>query len=274
MEPKSQSLIDCNVRVIVLDKDKKVKQDQWLKNTATKRMTNGIVMFLAGDGESYLRGKWRPNYISFGTTGIDRQPTQPQGLAYVANPSDFENPNPPEGQRTRPHFFSTNLGERSDGFWNPDLGWGTASNPNDPVFQGELVTNINTDSSSDNYSKIIHRIPILSANVTTDDSRNREVGKEGLSSDCIFYGYTSVLWGNQFFNPQSGPSIPRIAISEVGLYEQDSFPITGLNTLMAGFRVPSVDKIIYLDPGEVILVEWRVTIRALAPYEQIITKEG
>lgn len=272
MEPKSQSLIDCNVRIVVLDKNKKVKQDQWLKNTATKRMTNGIAMFLAGDGESYARGKWRPNYISFGTTGITRQPTNSQEEAKVDKLA-FEDPNPEEGQRTRPSFFSTNLGERSDGFWNPEYGWGTPTHPNEPVFQGELVTDISAESSSVDYNKIIHRIPILSANITVGDSRDRDVGKEGLSSDCIFYGYTSVLWGNQFFNPKSGPSIPKIAISEVGLYEQDSYPATGLNTLMAGFRVPSVDKIIYLDPGEVILVEWRITIRALAPYEQIITKE-
>lgn len=268
MKPKNQSLIDCNVRVIVLDKNKKVKQDCLFKNTATKRMTDGIAMFLAGDAEAYARGKWRPNFISFGTTGIDKQPTEAGGLATVKDPLAFSETQPSEGVRTRPWFYSQSLGERSDGFWNPDFGWGTPSNPDEPVFQGELVTGNIKDEN-----KIISRHPLLRADVTNDYSYERQVGQEGYSTDCILYGYSSVLWNKQFFEPEHGPKIPRIAISEVGLYECDSFPAIGLNTLLAGFRVPTVDDIIYIDPGEVVLVEWRITVRAIMPYETVKIRE-
>lgn len=271
--------VELNVTVTVLDEaGNKVRRSKF-KNTATQRMTQGIAMFLAGDEATYEnrtslsapasgKGRWRPNFISFATTGIDQQPTTPEGKAIVNDPDAFENKNPEPGQRTRPWFYSKYLGEHSDGFWNPDYGWGTPENPDIPCFQGELVTAMDRMTVVDKTAKTIQRHQLLRADVTTDSSAEREVGQEGYSTDCILYGYASVLWLKQFFEPEHGPKISRLAISEIGLYEMDSDTEVGRRTLMAGFRVPTVDDIIYIDPGYVILVEWRITIRALMPFEQ------
>ena len=66
-----------------------------------------------------------------------------------------------------------------------------------------------------------------------------------------------------------GPPLDRMAISEFGLYEKNNTDPHGLHTLLAGFRVPTVNDIVYVNKNEVILVEWRVTVRALMPYEGV-----
>lgn len=274
-----QTQLDLNVQVTVYDEVGKVVQTSKFKNTATQRMTQGIALFLAGDTATYENrtqlnspasglGRWRPNFISFGTTGIDKQPTTPQGKATVNDITAFENKNPEPGNRTRPWYYSRYLGEHKDGFWDPKYGWGTKEHPDIPCFQGELVTEIDPKEPASKF-KIIHRLPLLRADVTLDNSAERAAGQEGYSTDCILYGYASVLWLKQFFKPQNGPEVSRIAISEVGLYEMDSDTRLGRESLMAGFRVPTVDDIIYVDPGYVMLVEWRVTVRALMPNEQV-----
>lgn len=271
-----QTPLDLNVTITVLDEHGNQVRRSKYKNTATKRMTTGIALFLAGDAATYENmaqlgsppsglGRWRPNFISFATTGIDEQPTTADGLATVNDPEAFANKNPLPGERTRPWFQSQYLGEHSDGFWNPEYGWGTPEHPNTACFQGELVE---ATTSLGNPSPL-RRHQILRAEVTSDNSWEREIGQEGYSTDCILYGYSSVLWNKQFFKPANGPEVPRIAISELGLYEMDSDSSVGCRTLMAGFRVPSVDDIIYVNPGYVVLVEWRITIRALMPYEGV-----
>lgn len=266
-----QSPLDLNVTITILNEHRNQVKKVQFKNTATRRMTTGIALFLAGDEATYENrtrldapasglGRWRPNFISFATTGIDLQPTEPGGLATVNDIAAFENKNPEPGERTRPWYLSEYLGEHSDGFWNPAYGWGTAEHPDTACFQGELATAV--DNS-------ITRHPLLRAEVTTDNSWERTVGQEGYSTDCILYGYTSVLWGNQLFNPENGPTVPRIAISELGLYEMDSTTEVGRRSLMAGFRVPTVEDIIYVEPGYVMLVEWRITVRSLMPYEGV-----
>lgn len=264
--------ISLNVALTVLDEKGKVVSKHRFKNTATKRLTEGIAMFLAGDSSTELKGRWRPNFIAFATTGIDRQPTATNPNAYVEDPDKFASLTLPEGERTRPGFYSTCLGERTDGFWKPEYGWGTAENPNVPCFQGELSTEIdlaNSNLESTAANQIIHRQLLLRADVTEDATYFRDFGTNGYGSDCIFYSYSSVLWSNQFFTPEHGPSVPRIAISEFGLYEGDCDNEVGRYSLMAGFRVPTVNDIIYLEPGYVTLVEWRVTIRSLMPYEGV-----
>lgn len=275
-----QTPLDLNVRVTVFDENGNVVRRSKFKNTATQRMTTGIALFLAGDEATYEnrtapdvpasgKGRWRPNFISFATTGIDEQPSTANGKATVLDPEAFENRHPDPGQRTRPWFYSKYLGEHADGFWKPEYGWGTPEHPDKACFQGELVTAMLPTEEENWEDKTIRRHPILRADVTTDSSAEREVGQEGYSTDCILYGYASVLWLKQFFEPEHGPSVPRIAISEVGLYEMDSDTEVGRRTLMAGFRVPRVEDIIYVDPGYVVLVEWRITIRALMPYEEV-----
>ena len=273
-----QTPLDLNVTITVFDETGKQVRRSKYKNTATRRMTTGIALFLAGDSATYENvtapdqtpsglGRWRPNFISFATTGIDRQPSSINPLATVNDPIAFANKHPLPGELTRPWFTSKALGEHSDGFWKPQYGWGTPEHPNDACFQGELVT----DRTAENQPEVtpIHRHQILRADVTTDNSWEREIGQEGYSTDCILYGYSSVLWNQQFFRPENGPSVPRIAISELGLYELDSGSAVGDKSLMAGFRVPTVDDIIYVEPNYVVLVEWRITIRALMPYESV-----
>lgn len=277
-----QTPLDLNVRVLVMDANGNKVQEHKFKNTATKRMTTGIAKFLAGDNATYENrtlkdapasglGRWRPNYISFGTAGIDKQPTSLDGAATVHDPVAFANKHPADGDRTRPWFFSKYLGERTDGLWNPLYGWGTEDDPDgiNRTFQGELATASNKYDPDPNQKTIINRHQILRADVTNDNSWEREMGQEGYSTDCILYGYASVLWTSNFFEPEYGPAVPKIAISEFGLYESDSDTPEGVPTLMAGFRVPTVDDIVYVEPGYVILVEWRITIRALMPYEGV-----
>lgn len=259
------SPIELNVTVTVLDENRKLVKRSKFKNTATQRMTEGIAMFLAGDSATEHRGKWRPNFVSFATTGITKQPFNGNPAEFVDN---FEDKNPEPGQRSRPWFYSKSLGEKLDGFWNPEYCWGTKENPDEPVFQGELVTAVETEYP-------IRRHPLLRADVTADSSYLRDFGIEGYSSDCILYAYSSVLWNQQFFNtPEGTPKIDRMAISEVGLYEMDSDTRDGQRSLMAGFRVPTVNDVIYVEPGYVVLVEWRITIRALMPYEGVHVAEG
>lgn len=284
----NQFSIDCNVHIQVVSKEGVVKSDQHFKNTATKHMTDGIALFLAGDGSVEHRGAWRPNFISFGTTGILKQPTSDNELAVVEE--SFEDKNPPEGERTRPWFFSTWLGERCppyqhwknhetqiperDGTWSAEYGWSVGHLlPEDHTFQGELVSWFADDDVPEDV-ELIRRHPILRSEVTLDFPAARDTSIEGYATDCIFYGYSSVRWCNQFFKPAVGPEVPRLAISEVGLFERDSFPSAGLKTMMAGFRVPSADDIIYVSPDEVMLVEWRVTIRAVMPYEGVAFVDG
>lgn len=288
--PNNQCSMECNVHVRVLGTDGSIKTDKLFKNTATKRMTDGIALFLAGDGAVEHRGAWRPNYISFGTTGIVRQPIKDDGVAILAD--DFEDRNPPEGQRTRPWFYSTWLGERvpanqhgegktpeENGCWDHEYGWGVPDVPSaQRTFQGELVSYVDDIDGIpvDSWGQpleydILRRHPLLRAEVSMDFPAERELDPQGYASDCIFYGYSSVKWCRYFFQPPApGESpIPRLAISEFGLFERDSFPKAGLKTMMAGFRVPTADDIVYVEPDEVMLVEWRITIRALMPYEGV-----
>lgn len=275
-----ESPLDLNVRVLVLSKDNRVVRESRFKNTATKRMTDSIALFLAGDASTYAqdtaaapKGKWRPNFVSFGTTGIDAQPTSAQGLATVLDPRAFADKCPEPGNRDRPWFYSTSIGAHYEHFWNPQYGWGSEDNPDVACFRGELVTACRPEDEAtwaENNWTTIQRLPLLRADVTTDAIGEREVAQDGYGTDVIFYSYASVKWVDQFFNPENGPSVPRIAISEVGLYELDSSSESSRHSLMAGFRVPTVEDIIYVDPGEVILVEWRVSIRALMPYEGVI----
>lgn len=296
LDLKQQVAMDLNVHVQILDKHGKLKSDKHFKNTATKRMTDGIALFLAGDGAAENKGAWRPNFISFGTTGILHQPTADHLVLTEDDlEPDFANKTPAENVRTRPWFYSTWLGERcpenqhdsandppseKDGCWSPAYGWKVFNyDPNNPrTFQGELVTyndgseDVSYDSDLD---QLYRRHPILRADVTLDRAYQRDVGFESFSTDCIFYGYASVKWCNSFFKPENGEiEIPRLAISEIGLFEKDSYPVSGLKTMMAGFRVPTVDDIIYVEPDEVMLVEWRVTIRAMMPGDGVVVTDG
>jgi hypothetical protein len=287
------SPMDLNVRIVVAKEDGTVVRESRFKNTATQRMTDSIALFLAGDTSTYARdtasaprGKWRPNFVSFGTTGIDAQPTQAQGLATVLDRHAFENKCPEPGDRDRPWFYSNSIGAHYDRFWNPCYGWGNANNPDVACFSGELITD-NTPVSISQWNEqeqervsgtseepqpwtTIRRLSILRADVTIDNLADRQVAQDGYGTDVIFYSYASVLWLKQFFEPTYGPAVPRIAISEFGLYELDSNTEVGRNSLLAGFRVPTIEDIIYVDPDEVVLVEWRVSIRALMPYEGVV----
>jgi len=274
----NETPLDLNVTVTVFNSKREQVQKVKMKNTATKRMTEGIALFLAGDG-AVTDGRWRPNFISFATTGIDKQPEEGELLATVNDRSKFEDKTPPKGERTRPWFFSKQLGERNDRIWNPKYGWGTKEHPEIPCFQGELVTDMGQyvaeDGSYDdelndpefwaaNHYQLLNRQPILRAEVTVDDASKRDLAQDEYTSDCILYGYTSVKWANHLLTPREGtPAVSRIAISEVGLYERNTNTPNGRDTLMAGFRVPTVEDIIYVEQDYVILVEWRITIRAI-----------
>ena len=61
-----------------------------------------------------------------------------------------------------------------------------------------------------------------------------------------------------------------MAISEFGLYEKNNTDPHGLETMLAGFRVPSADDLVYVTDGEVILIEWRVTVRADMPNQGVV----
>ena len=299
MQPYIQAKLEHNVHVIVGkprdDGTIAVRENRRFKNTATRLMTESICEYLAGDENSYNRGHGRPNFMGFGTMGIRKQ-------GNLNNPllePQFEDTNPPAQDRTRPWFESTSLaltdtcGETvtvngvNPHFWNPEYGWGTSANPNEPVFEGELCTAMkpaDAQTWKDNGWEIIQRVPILRADVISDCPQDMDYGIDGYSSSVIFYGYASVLWVNNLLNPKQkkkdalesepqtepvGPQLDRMAISEFGLYEKNNTDPHGLHTLLAGFRVPSADDIVYVYKNEVILVEWRVTVRALMPYEGV-----
>ena len=299
MLPHIQANLEHNVHVIVgkprPDGTLEIKEDRRFKNTATRLMTESICEYLAGDENSYNRGHGRPNFIGFGTMGIRKQ----GNLSRPEVEPQFEDTNPPAQNRTRPWFESTSLaltdtcgaGITVDGinphFWNPQYGWGTAAKPNEPVFEGELCTAMQPADAAtwqQNGWEPIQRVPILRADVMSDCPQDMNYGIDGYSSSVIFYGYASVLWVNNLLNPKQknqsaqesdsqtkpvGPQLDRMAISESGLYEKNNTDPHGLHTLLAGFRVPTVDDIVYVSKNEVILVEWRVTVRALMPYESV-----
>lgn len=298
--------ITHNVHVIVgkpLPNGKlQVSTDRLFKNTATRLMTQSIAEFLAGSEHSYNRRHGRPNFISFGTMGIKLQPnletiTEQNRDTYLEDHFTdvaFEHPE----DRTRPWYESTSLAltdtcgpvvTDEDGynphFWDTRYGWGkhplgttddADSNNAEvlPEFQGELCTeygNVNND-----YQVV--RSPILRAEVATDCPQDLEYGKDGYASTVIFFGYASVKWVNDLLEPKRqegdievpvGPQLSRMAISEFGLYEKSNSDPHGMYTLFAGFRVPEIKDIVYVSKDEVVLVEWRVTVRAMMPNEVV-----
>lgn len=300
--------ITHNVHVIVgkplPDGKLQVSTDRLFKNTATRLMTQSIAEFLAGSEHSYNRQHGRPNYMSFGTMGIKKQPnlvtiTEENRDTYLEEHFTdrvFENPE----DRTRPWYESTSLALTdtcgasdvdSEGynkhFWDTRYCWGspTQHGLNDPpVYQGELCTEY--DNPYNDYQ--IVRSPILRADVATDCPQDLEYGKDGYASTVIFYGYASVKWVNDLLEPVEwieetdpdtgkkskraipfGPQLSRMAISEFGLYEKTNKDPHGMYTLFAGFRVPEIKDIVYVSKDEVVLVEWRVTVRALMPNEVV-----
>ena len=74
-----------NVHVVVgkprPDGSIEVSTDRRYKNTATRLMTQSLAEFLAGSEHSYNRKHGRPNFISFGTMGIERQPENSEDTA-------------------------------------------------------------------------------------------------------------------------------------------------------------------------------------------------
>ena len=318
-----------NVHVIVAKRmpngKLKVSTDRMFKNTATRLMTQSIAEFLAGSEHSYNRKSGRPNFISFGTMGIKKQPdlTDITPDIYGPNPEDPEGPpviveegnwreyleerftdvvfDHPE-DRTRPWYESTSLAltdtcgasvTDEDGhnihFWNPELGWNNLAPgaEEDETFQGELCTeySVDTDKSiihekhdEEEEDKpepvIIKRPAILRADVSTNCPQDLDYGKDGYCSTVVFYGYASAKWVNDLLEPQFngqpvGTQLHRMAISEFGLYEKSNEDPHGMYTLFAGFRVPEIKDIVYVSKDEVVLVEWRVTIRALMPFEMV-----
>ena len=314
MTPNAQSNLALNVRVVVARKDEQgiahIQSERRFKNTATRLMTESICNYLTGAENSYRRGKGRPNYMGFGTMGIERQ----NGVLDATVNADFADKNPELGQRTRPWFESTSLAlttvtgainARPDGmshhFWEPRNGWGKngftgePSEPEgkEPIFQGELCTCMKPGEEATwakNGWEAIERIPILRADVVSDCPADWDYGEDGYCSQAIFYAYASVEWVHKLLQPSRqivdpktgkvigsepiGPQLDRLAISEFGLYEKNNTDPHGLETMLAGFRVPSADDIVYVTDGEVILVEWRVSVRALMPYEVVKNGSG
>jgi hypothetical protein len=259
MKLGQDSPLDLNVRICVAKETGEVVRESRFKNTATQRMTDSIALFLAGDASTYARdtasaprGKWRPNFMSLGTTGIDVQPTTEQGLATVLDPVAFANKCPEPGVRDRPWFYSKSIGSFYEHYWNPLRGWGNANTPDVACFRGELVTDNNPEAieqwNLEEAARVagtieeplpwstIRRLPILRAEVTSDRPDQRDLGVDGYGTDVIFYSYASALWIKQFFNPPKGPAIPRLAISEFGLYEMDSNTEVGRNSLLAALK--------------------------------------
>lgn len=304
----SQARIALNVRVVVgkpTETGIDIRLDKKFKNTATKLMTESICNYLAGAENTYKRGKGRPNYMGLGTMGITKQPFGSSDKAEVM--PDFSDKNYDGSQTTRPWFESTSIALSnlcgatnvdSDGnnlhFWDPSKGWGkdgfTGAVSSDPVFQGELCTALN--HSQDDPSHIyddIERIPILRADVLSDCPADWDYGVDGYSSQVIFYSYASVGWIHKIMKPYYaikvpstgkelrmpvGPQLDVMAISEFGLYEKNNTDPHGLDTMLAGFRVPSPEDIIYVNDGEVILIEWRVSVRAIMPNELVTTPDA
>lgn len=302
-----------NVHVIVAKRmpngKLKVSTDRMFKNTATRLMTQSIAEFLAGSEHSYNRKSGRPNFISFGTMGIKRQPdlhtiedTEDDKEFYLEE--HFTDVTVDPEDRTRPWYESTSLAltdtcgasvtdedEHNIHFWNLELGWNNLAPgaEEDETFQGELCTeySVDTDKSiiherhdedEEEEDKpepvIIKRPAILRADVSTDCPQDLDYGNDGYCSTVVFYGYASAKWVNDLLEPQFngqpvGTQLHRMAISEFGLYEKSNEDPHGMYTLFAGFRVPEIKDIVYVSKDEVVLVEWRVTIRALMPYESV-----
>lgn len=286
----SQAHVAMNVRVIVgkqhEDGSIDVRVDKKFKNTATRFLTESICNYLTGAESTYKRGKGRPNYMGIGTMGILRQ----NDLVAADTEINFSEKLYIPGETTRPWFESTSLALTnvcgsvnpdehgiSQHFWDPALGWGKngftgESDPN-PIFQGELCTALRKDAEDSQYEDI-ERIPILRAEVLSDCPADWDYGTDGYCSQAIFYGYASVGWVHKLLKPDNGPQLNRMAISEFGLYEKNNTDPHGLETMLAGFRVLSPSDIVYVSDGEVILIEWRVSVRALMPSEgvQIISE--
>lgn len=282
-----------NVHVIVgkpLPNGKlQVSTDRTFKNTATRLMTASIAKFLAGSEHSYNRKAGRPNFMSFGTMGIKLQPNNID--ITDANRSSFLEDNftdiivEPE-ERTRPWFESTSLALTDtcgpavldeDGynphFWDYRYGWSERTDgelTNKAVFQGELCTEYGNVYNVDQ----VKRSAILRADVASDCPQDLEYGKDGYASTVIFYGYAPVQWVNYLLAPPNGAQLQRMAISEFGLYEKSNLDPNGMCTMFAGFRVPSIKDIVYVSKDEVILVEWRVTVRALMPNEKVAATDN
>lgn len=285
----------------------KVSTDRRFKNTATRLMTESICNYLAGAENTYKRGHGRPNYMGIGTVGITKQPTDAGALAEVVD--NFEDKDYVEGETTRPWFESTSLAlttvcgpvntdEEGNNlhFWDPSMGWGkdgfTGESSDEPIFQGELCTNLKhyADEGADGEPVYddIERIPILRTDVLSDCPADWDYGVDGYSSQVIFYAYASVEWVHKLLKPvykeivedpntheksvithEVGPQLEKMAVSEFGLYEKNNTDPHGLETMLAGFRVPTVDDIVYVTDGEVILIEWRVSVRAVMPNEAV-----
>lgn len=285
----------------------KVSTDKRFKNTATRLMTESICNYLAGAENTYKRGHGRPNYMGIGTMGITKQPTDANAQAEVAD--NFEDKDYVEGETTRPWFESTSLAlttvcgpvntdEEGNNlhFWDPAMGWGkdgfTGEPSDEPIFQGELCTNLkhyaDEGAEGEPVYDDIERIPILRADVLSDCPADWDYGVDGYSSQVIFYAYASVGWVHKLLKPtykeivedpnthektvvthEVGPQLEKMAVSEFGLYEKNNTDPHGLETMLAGFRVPTVDDIVYVTDGEVILIEWRVSVRAVMPNERV-----
>ena len=304
----SQAKVTLNVRVVLGTPDAdgriNVRTDRRFKNTATRLMTESICNYLTGAENTYKRGKGRPNYMGIGTMGITKQPYGTTQTAEVE--ADFDSKEYNKGVTTRPWFESTSLAltdvcgptnpdERgiSQHFWDAELGWGkngfTGEASDKPVFQGELCTSRipkhDGEPAEQDGWDTIGRIPILRSDVLSDCPADWDYGTDGYCSQAIWYGYASVEWVHNLLKPNKrvydeetktwstvsvGPQLDTMAISEFGLYEKTNTDPHGLETMLAGFRVPSEDDIIYVNDGEVILIEWRVTVRALMPSEGVL----
>lgn len=288
---KSQADVTMNVRVVVAKKNQngqvEIKTEKRFKNTATRLMTESICSYLTGAESKYKRGKGRPNYMGIGTMGITKQ----NDLSPADTVDNFSDKIYTEGETTRPWFESTSLALTtvcgavnpdehgiSHHFWDPALGWGkdgfTGESSDEPIFQGELCT---AKQPGEDYPwDEIERIPILRADVLSDCPADWDYGTDGYCSQAIFYGYASVKWVHNLLHPANGPQLDRMAISEFGLYEKNNTDPHGLETMLAGFRVAEPEDIVYVSDGEVILIEWRVTVRALMPSEgvRVVSEPG
>lgn len=304
----SQAKVTLNVRVVVGTPDAdgriNVRTDRRFKNTATRLMTESICNYLTGAENTYKRGKGRPNYMGIGTMGITKQPYGTTQTAEVE--ADFGSKEYTKGVTTRPWFESTSLAltdvcgptnpdERgiSQHFWDAELGWGkdgfTGEASDEPIFQGELCTSRipkhDGELAEQDGWDTIGRIPILRSDVLSDCPADWDYGTDGYCSQAIFYGYASVVWVHNLLKPNKrvydeetetwstvsvGPQLDTMAISEFGLYEKTNTDPHGLETMLAGFRVPSENDIVYVNDGEVILIEWRVSVRALMPSEGVL----
>lgn len=281
----SQAEVTMNVRVVVGRPEPNgklsIRTERRFKNTATRFMTESICYYLTGSENSYKRGKSRPNYMGLGTMGITKQ----NNLDTADTADNFSVKTYEPGETTRPWFESTSLGlttvcgavnpdERgiSTHFWDPEYGWGKDAfedEPSDePIYQGELCTALQHAEGDEPYEDI-ERLPILRADTLSDCPADWDYGSEGYGSEAIFYAYASVEWVHKLLHPDKGPQLDRMGISEFGLYEKNNTDPHGLETMMAGFRVPTPEDIVYVSDGEVVLIEWRVIVRALMPSEGV-----